>query len=283
MPQSVADFIVERMSAWVSGGSSDTRATASTAWSARSEKQSDKAGAARIDFIQARHEEMAAFMACGHAKITGETGVCLATGGPGAVHLINGLRCEGRHQPGWRSSGSRRAPRSASSYQQEIDLAALFKDVACRLRTDDRRAATGAARDRPRVSVSRGPSGARRASSSPATCRRCRPRSRSARTSPPIRGPATRRRSWCRPTATSSAPRRHPQRRQANRDPRRAPARADAAAEVIAVAEILQAGIAKALLGKDVIDDELPFVTGSIGLLGTEPTHDMMTRLRQRC
>ena len=44
-----------------------------------------------LRFIQARHEEMAAFMASGHAKFTGETGVCLATSGPGAIHLLNGL------------------------------------------------------------------------------------------------------------------------------------------------------------------------------------------------
>ena len=45
----------------------------------------------KIDFIQVRHEEDAAFMACGHSKFTGEVGVCLATSGPGAIHLLNGL------------------------------------------------------------------------------------------------------------------------------------------------------------------------------------------------
>jgi pyruvate dehydrogenase (quinone) len=64
-----------------------------------------------IEFIQTRHEEMAAFMACAHAKFTGEVGVCLATSGPGAIHLLNGLYdAKADHQ-----SGSKAAWRSAAT------------------------------------------------------------------------------------------------------------------------------------------------------------------------
>src|SRR5688572_7407332 len=72
------------------------------------------------EFILARHEEMAAFMACGHAKFTGEVGVCLATSGPGAIHLLNGLYdAKMDHQPVVAIVGQ--SPRSAQggSYQQE--------------------------------------------------------------------------------------------------------------------------------------------------------------------
>src|SRR3954469_1506282 len=84
-----------------------------------------------LRFIQVRHEEMAAFMACAHAKFTGEVGVCLATSGPGAIHLLNGLYdAKLDHQPVVAIVGQ--SPRAAigGSYQQEGDLLSLFKDVA---------------------------------------------------------------------------------------------------------------------------------------------------------
>src|ERR671935_835899 len=85
----------------------------------------------RFDFIQVRHEEMAAFMACAHAKWTGEVGVCLATSGPGAIHLLNGLydaRLD--HQPVVAIVGQQARMSLGSEYQQEVDLTSLFKDVA---------------------------------------------------------------------------------------------------------------------------------------------------------
>src|SRR5579859_5542802 len=85
----------------------------------------------RVRFIQVRHEEMAAFMACAHAKFTGEVGVCVATSGPGAIHLLNGLYdAKSDHQPVVAIVGQ--SPRAAigGDYQQEVDLASLFKDVA---------------------------------------------------------------------------------------------------------------------------------------------------------
>src|SRR6195952_3606424 len=87
----------------------------------------------KLEFVQVRHEEMAAFMACAHAKWTGQVGVCMATSGPGAIHLLNGLYdAKLDHQPAVAIVGE--PPRSAlgGSYQQEIDLPVLVKDVADR-------------------------------------------------------------------------------------------------------------------------------------------------------
>src|SRR3954468_18276651 len=85
----------------------------------------------KISFVQVRHEEMAAFMATGHAKFTGEVGVCLATSGPGAIHLLNGLYdAKMDHQPVVAIVGQQARSALGTHYQQEIDLQSLFKDVA---------------------------------------------------------------------------------------------------------------------------------------------------------
>ncbi|HKJ87682.1 MAG TPA: thiamine pyrophosphate-binding protein, partial [Gammaproteobacteria bacterium] len=82
-------------------------------------------------FIQTRHEEMAAFMASAHAKFTGEVGVCLATSGPGAIHLLNGLYdAKMDHQPVVAIVGQQSRMGLGGSYQQEVDLTSLYKDVA---------------------------------------------------------------------------------------------------------------------------------------------------------
>src|SRR3982751_2995999 len=82
-----------------------------------------------IDFIQTRHEELAAFMATAHAKLTGEVGVCLATSGPGAIHLLNGLYdAKLDHQPVVAIVGQQKTISLGGHYQQEVDLASLFKD-----------------------------------------------------------------------------------------------------------------------------------------------------------
>src|SRR5262249_23720403 len=84
-----------------------------------------------LSFVQVRHEEMAAFMACAHAKFTGEVGVCLATSGPGAIHLLNGLYDpQMAHQPVVAIVGQQARCALGGSYQQEVDLVSLFKDVA---------------------------------------------------------------------------------------------------------------------------------------------------------
>src|SRR5213082_1691460 len=94
----------------------------------------------KLEFVQVRHEEMAAFMACAHAKWTGEVGVCLATSGPGAIHLLNGLYdAKLDHQPVMAIVGQQARSALGGSYQQEVDLQSLFKDVAheyCELATE---------------------------------------------------------------------------------------------------------------------------------------------------
>ena len=85
----------------------------------------------RIELIQVRHEEQAAFMACAQAKFTGEVGVCLATSGPGAIHLLNGLYdAKADHMPVVAIVGQAATSAMGGDYQQEVDLPALFKDVA---------------------------------------------------------------------------------------------------------------------------------------------------------
>src|SRR6059058_6248145 len=84
-----------------------------------------------VEYVQVRHEEMAAFMACAHAKFTGEVGVCLATSGPGAIHLLNGLYdAQLDHQPVVAIVGQSDRAAMGGEYQQEVDLHSLFKDVA---------------------------------------------------------------------------------------------------------------------------------------------------------
>src|SRR5213592_3349908 len=85
----------------------------------------------RVRFVQTRHEELASFAACAHAKFTGEPGVCMATSGPGAVHLLNGLYdAKLDHQPVVAIIGQSSRLAMGGSYQQEVDLQNLFKDVA---------------------------------------------------------------------------------------------------------------------------------------------------------
>src|SRR5438067_247880 len=118
------------------------------------------------EFIQTRHEEMAAFMACGHAKFTGEVGVCMATSGPGAIHLLNGLYdAKLDHQPVVALIGQQKRMSLGVSYQQEVDLQVLFKDVsayvqycmepAARARRSSRRPSCSAPASRKRCSAAR--------------------------------------------------------------------------------------------------------------------------------
>ena len=125
MGQTTSDFLVKRLGEWgvrrVYGYPGDGINGVMGAL--------DRAGT--IDFIQVRHEEMAAFMACAHAKFTGEPGVCMATSGPGAIHLLNGLYdAKLDHQPVVAIVGQSSRLAIGGSYQQEVDLQNLFKDVA---------------------------------------------------------------------------------------------------------------------------------------------------------
>ena len=84
-----------------------------------------------VEFVQVRHEEIASFAACAHAKLTHEVGVCMATSGPGAIHLLNGLYdAKLDHQPVVAIVGQQKTMSLGGNYQQEVDLNSLFKDVA---------------------------------------------------------------------------------------------------------------------------------------------------------
>ncbi len=131
MAELVADFVLARLREWgvhrIYGYPGDGINAFLGAF--------DRAGG-DPEFIQVRHEEMAAFMACGHAKFTGEIGVCLATSGPGAIHLLNGLYdAKLDHQPVVAIVGQQARTALGGSYQQEVDLAAMFQDVAAFVET----------------------------------------------------------------------------------------------------------------------------------------------------
>ncbi|MGS7252901.1 thiamine pyrophosphate-requiring protein [Pseudomonas anuradhapurensis] len=230
----------------------------------------------KIQFIQARHEEMAAFMASAHAKFTGELGVCMATSGPGASHLLTGLYdARMDHQPVLAIVGQQARAALGGHYQQELDLLSMFKDVA------------GAFVQQ---------------ASTPGQVRHLLDRA--------VRTAVGERRvtAIILPNDLQDLPYHEPPKAHGTvhsgigySRPRVLPFEADlqraaevlnagrkvamlvgagalqASEQVMAVAEKLGAGVAKALLGKAVLPDELPWVTGAIGLLGTEPSYQLMS------
>ena len=227
------------------------------------------------EFIQTRHEELAAFAACAHAKLSGEVGVCMATSGPGAIHLLNGLYdAKLDHAPVLAIVGQQQRMSLGGSYQQEVDLAALFKDVASEF-----------------VQV------CTTAEQMPHLIDRALRIALSQRTVTCIIVPAD-----VQEMDAQDPPRAHggvrtslgyrpPVVVPSDDELRRAAAilnegekvamlvgrgARDAAAELQEVAEALGAGVAKALNGRAVISDELAYVTGPIGLLGSKPSADMM-------
>ena len=234
----------------------------------------DRANGA-IDFVQVRHEEMAAFMACAHAKFTGEIGVCMATSGPGAIHLLNGLYdAKLDHQPVLAIVGQSSRLAMGGSYQQEVDLQSLFKDVASEY------VETAMAPAQLRHLIDRA---VRIALAQRSVTCIIIPHDLQEE---PMEQPP-----HAHSTIHSGTGYTSPRIIPASDDLRRA---ADvlnagkrvamligqgamhAADEVIEVANILGAGVAKALLGKAALPDDLPFVTGSIGLLGTKPSWTLM-------
>ena len=230
----------------------------------------------KFEFIQARHEELAAFMACAHAKFTGEVGVCLATSGPGAIHLLNGLydaRLD--HQPVVAIVGQQARTALGGHYQQEVDLKNLFKDVA----GEFVEMATEPAQVRHIIDRAMRIAIAERT----VTCI-IMPNDLQelAAVETPPRAHGT-----VHSGIGYSAPRVVP----TDADLARAADALNAGKkvamlvgagalqatdEVIEIADLLGAGIAKALLGKAAVPDDLPYVTGSIGLLGTRPSYEMM-------
>ena len=230
----------------------------------------------RPDFIQVRHEEMAAFMACAHAKFTGEAGVCLATSGPGAIHLLNGLYdAKLDHQPVVAIVGQQARLGLGGNYQQEVDLTTLFKDVA----HEYVQMATEAGQIRHLVDRAMRIALAERT----VTCvivpndLQMEP----AVTTPPhAHGTVHSGPGYERPRIVPDDSQLQRAAEVLNAGSKVAmlvgAGSLQATREVIDVADALGAGVAKALLGKAAVPDDLPFVTGSIGLLGTKPSWDLM-------
>jgi pyruvate dehydrogenase (quinone) len=228
-----------------------------------------------VEFLQTRHEEIAAFAATAHAKLTDQVGVCMATSGPGAIHLLNGLYdAKLDHAPVVAIVGQQARMSLGASYQQEVDLRTLFKDVAhefVEVCVDPRQAALLVDRA-VRIALSQRtvtavivPNDVQEMPYEEP------PRAHGAVYSSPGWSPAL------------VVPSENDLRRAADvlnagdkvamlvgRGARHA------AEEVLAVAELLGAGVAKALNGRAVVPDDVAFVTGSIGLLGTKPSDDMM-------
>src|SRR5438105_641266 len=227
------------------------------------------------DFVQVRHEEMAAFMACGHAKWTGEVGVCMATSGPGAIHLLNGLYdAKLDHQPVVAIVGQQARAALGGDYQQEVDLQVLFKDVAHEY-----------------VHVMMEPTQARHLvdravrialDQRTVTCIIVPNDVASMKAEEPPRAHGTVHSSvgYTRPRVVPPDDALDRAAEILNDGEKVAiligQGAMDAGDEVTEAAERLGAGVAKALRGKAALPDELPFVTGSIGLLGTKPSWDMM-------
>jgi pyruvate dehydrogenase (quinone) len=270
MAQTVGDFVVSRLHAWGVSRIYGYPGDGINGILGGLERAAD-----RIRFIQVRHEEMAAFMACAHAKFTGEVGVCLATSGPGAIHLLNGLYdAQMDHQPVVAIVGQQARAAMGSSYQQEVDLLSLFKDVAheyVQMATTPEQVphlidrAVRIARVERTVTCIILPNDLQQMEAE----------------DPPHKHGAVH------SGIGISQPRIVP----TDVDLRRAAdvlnagtrvamlvgaGALQATDEVVDVAEALGAGIAKALLGKAAVPDEYPFVTGAIGLLGTKPSWRMM-------
>jgi pyruvate dehydrogenase (quinone) len=230
----------------------------------------------RFEFIQARHEETAALMAVAHAKFSGEVGVCIATSGPGAIHLMNGMYdAQKDHVPLVAIVGQQPRSTWGADQHQEVDLEAMYADVAsafCQSVTVPEQA---------RMVIDRAFRIAKH--SSTVTCV-ILPNDVQDLEAVPLPEHAH---GMARTSAAFARPEVIPARADLqaaadilNRGERVAmligAGAREAADEVLAVADALGAGIAKALLGKDVVPDDLPFVTGQIGLLGTHPSWELM-------
>ena len=228
-----------------------------------------------LEYVQVRHEEMAAFMAAGHAKFTGEVGLCYATSGPGAIHLLNGLYdARMDHVPVVAIVGQQARSALGSSYQQEVDLQSLFKDVAGEF------VATASVASQVRHLVDRA---VRIASSRRTVTCVILPNDVQLLDyeEPPMAHGSTHTGvGYALPAGQPSAELLQRAAAVLNAGEKVAmlvgAGAWGATDEVIAVADQLQAGAAKALLGKAVLPDDLPWVTGCIGLLGTEPSWDLM-------
>src|SRR3989442_256829 len=260
MSKSVSDFLIERLHAWgvkrVYGYPGDGINGIMGALG-RNEN---------VEFIQVRHEESAAFMACGHAKFTGEVGVCMATSGPGAIHLLNGLYdAKMDHASVVAIVGQQKRMSLGSAYQQEVDLQVLFKDVSefvqvCMEPAQARHLVDRAVRialDRNGVSTLIFPNDVQE--------------EKAVESPPRIHGSVYSSVGYVRPRVLPQEGQLDHAAEILNQGKRVAiligQGAADAADEVVETAELLGAGVAKALLGRGALPDDLPFVTRPIGLL----------------
>ncbi|ATL32578.1 thiamine pyrophosphate-requiring protein [Streptomyces formicae] len=270
MATKVSDHILERLRAWdvehVFAYPGDGINGLLAAWGRADNKP---------EFIQARHEEMAAFEAVGYAKFSGRVGVCAATSGPGAIHLLNGLYdAKLDHAPVVAIVGQTNRSAMGGSYQQEVDLLSLYKDVAsdfCEMVTVpeqlpnvlDRAIRTAYARRS--VTAVIVPADVQELDySAPGHAFKMVPSSLGLSSYAPV------------PAADDI----ERAARLLNEGEKVAvlvgQGARGARQEVMELADRLGAGVAKALLGKDALDDDLPYVTGSIGLLGTRPSYELM-------
>ncbi|HEX6039096.1 thiamine pyrophosphate-requiring protein [Longimicrobium sp.] len=270
--KTVADFLVERLRAWgvrrMFGYSGDGINGILGALQRAGEP---------IELIQPPHEELAALMASGYARFSGEVAVCMATSGPGAIHLLNGLYdAKLDHHPVVAIIGQQPTTGMGGGTQQEVDLLTLFKDVASAYVQQVN------APEQARHVIDR----AFRVAHARRTVT-CIILPHDVQAAPAVDEPPHDPKHQ-HSSAGYSAPRVVP----AEDDLRRAAevlnagrkvailvgaGALGAAAQVEDVAERLGAGVAKALLGKAVLPDDLPWVTGSVGWLGTSASNRMMT------
>jgi pyruvate dehydrogenase (quinone) len=278
MASTVGEYLIERLHAWgvrrIFGYPGDGINGIIAGLDEHQKAHADAGDA--IEFVQVRHEEQAAFMACAHAKFTGELGVCLATSGPGAIHLLNGLYdAKNDHVPVLALTGQAATTAIGSEYQQEVDLHNLFKDVASEyvvtlmhpaaVRHAIDRAVRGALGERT-VTALIFPKDLQEdeAVAEPPHLMNYNASSVGfvpARVLPPddaLRQAAEVLNAGSKVAMLVGA------------------GAIGAEALVELVADRLGAGCAKALLGKAVLPDDLPWVTGTIGLLGTAASSDMM-------
>lgn len=267
----VSDFMLDRLQQWgverVFGYSGDGISGLMGAF--------DRAGD-RMKFVPTAHEELAAFMACAHAKFTGEVGVCIATSGPGAIHLLNGLYdAKLDHQPVLAIVGQQARAALGGDYQQEVDLVSLFKDVASDF------VQTLSVPEQARHLIDRAMRIAQERRAVTCIIVPNDVQELKAVTTPPREHGTIH--TGIGYTGRAIVPEAEDLDRAAeilNQGQRVAilvGAGALGAEDVlIETADLLGAGVAKALLGKAVLADDLPFVTGAIGLLGTQPSWRLM-------
>lgn len=270
MSMNVSDFIWHRLGEWglnrVYGYPGDGVGGLDVAL----EKARD-----RMQYVQVRHEEMAAFMASAHAKFTGQVGLCYATSGPGAIHLLNGLYdAKMDHVPVVAIVGQQARTAIGAHYQQEVDLQTLFKDVASEY------VATATLPEQIRHLVDRAVRIAANRRSVTCIIIPNDLQGLAYEDPPLVHGTTHTGVGYAGPAELPSDELLRQMADVLNAGEKVAmlvgAGALGATDEIIAVAETLQAGVAKALLGKAAVPDELPFVTGQIGLLGTKPSWDMM-------